>query len=108
MALEMLQKNPGDNMMIHNLSSVYNRNGEKEKAIDFFLKVLEMNPAHTTARIGLAVIYESNGDYESAIDQLELLKFYEPGKPQIDNQIKNLKRLIAAKKSNPTEIDKTN
>jgi tetratricopeptide (TPR) repeat protein len=99
LALDMLEKNPGDILIIHNLTSVYSKIGENEKAIDFLLKILETNPAHSTARIGLSSLYEKKGDYQKAVEQLEILKFYETQKSKIDNQIRDLKKLQALKES---------
>lgn len=73
--------------------------GDFEASVLDIQKTLALEPRHFGALSGLALIYEANGQEEAALDVLIQVKEIYPGMSGIDERMRDLHALIAAKKT---------
>ena len=73
-ALEQaIQIAPTDAKLFYNLGQVYERLGQRKKAIDTLLKAIEMKSNYKEARLVLSFILIAEKEYNAARDQLNYI-----------------------------------
>lgn len=64
--LEFLKENPQDAFLIHALALEYQKNGNKEEALNWFLKNKMERPEYVATYFHLGKLYESMGNLKAA------------------------------------------
>ncbi|MGQ9609365.1 MAG: fused MFS/spermidine synthase [bacterium] len=81
--LDRIKENKSDADAHIKLGTVYQNQGQLDKAINEFKKAIEINPNSMLARSSLAYIYESQGRFAEAIEEMKEVARIKPDLPQV-------------------------
>lgn len=75
---ELLKQNPDDHSLGYKLGMLYEKNGEKNTAVEFYKKALDLNPEFIPALNRMAMINIAKGDYDATISIFEKILEIQP------------------------------
>lgn len=68
--------NPNHVMLLNDLGTCYNLNGDTKTAVQYYLKALKLQPKFHDATLNLAIVYYNTGKIDTAYSTLMLLEEY--------------------------------
>ncbi|MHC4458200.1 MAG: tetratricopeptide repeat protein [Planctomycetota bacterium] len=85
--LTALERTPENHDLHYQLGNLYDRTGDRAKAIDHYHKAVKIRPDFSQALNNLAIGYAINGDYDKALSALQRLVSLQPHNPVVHYSI---------------------
>lgn len=85
--LRKVQADPQNAELLYHLADLYDRNGQYEKAVEFFAKVIAINPDMGYAYFKMGTAYSRMDQPEKAIEALKGAAAHLPGNPVVLNNL---------------------
>ncbi len=101
---DLLQKYPGDSLLLRYRAMALDRSGRSEEAIAIFKSILEKDPEHAPTKYFLGQAYEKTGKHDLAIKEWEWVRDHAQDSPYGAWADESLKLAMAGKE--PVEIVK--
>jgi tetratricopeptide (TPR) repeat protein len=91
---QVLSVNDKDVGIAFQLSILYYRNDQKDKAGQMFEQIVAFAPQYANARWYLSALYEERGEYEKALEQVQVVGQTNPENKDVGERISYLQGLI--------------